>query len=93
LNPVILALPGNEALAAGLAEKLPGATGALMVRRFPDGESYVRIEAPVDGREVILACGLQEPDATDVSGALADAVRAFQLEIRPNSPLARACRP
>ncbi len=34
--------------------------GAL--RHFPDGESYVRIDAPVADREVILLCTLDRPD-------------------------------
>ena len=60
---VILALPGNEQLAAGLAAKLQTEVGRMTVRRFPDGESYVRIETPVDGRHVVLACGLHDPDS------------------------------
>jgi ribose-phosphate pyrophosphokinase len=63
LKSVILALPGNEQLAAGLAEHLQAEVGRMTVRRFPDGESYVRIEAPVDGRNVVLACGLHDPDS------------------------------
>jgi len=62
LKSVILALPGNEQLAAGLAAKLQTEVGRMTVRRFPDGESYVRIETPVDGRNVVLACGLHDPD-------------------------------
>ncbi len=62
MNPVILALPGSERLAAALAGKLRAEAGRMTVRRFPDGESYVRIETPVDGRNVVLACSLHEPD-------------------------------
>jgi ribose-phosphate pyrophosphokinase len=62
LKSVILALPGNEQLAAGLAATLQTEVGRMTVRRFPDGESYVRIETPVDGRNVVLACGLHDPD-------------------------------
>jgi ribose-phosphate pyrophosphokinase len=32
------------------------------VRRFPDGESYVRTEEPARGRDVALACTLDRPD-------------------------------
>lgn len=59
---LILALPGNERLAAGLAAELDAELGAMTVRRFPDGESYVRLETPVAGREVMLACTLGDPD-------------------------------
>lgn len=63
MKPVILALPENEQLATGLAAKLQAEVGRMTVRRFPDGESYVRIESPVDGRNVALACGLHDPDS------------------------------
>jgi ribose-phosphate pyrophosphokinase len=59
---VVMALPGNEALGAALAGALSAEAGRLTVRRFPDGESYVRIEAPVRGKEVALACTLRDPD-------------------------------
>ena len=61
--PLILALPGNEGLAAGLSRAMPAETGRLTVRRFPDGETYARIETPVAARKVVLACTLREPDS------------------------------
>lgn len=63
MNPVIFALPGNEQFAAGVAAKLQAEVGRMTVRRFPDGESYVRIESPVKGRNVTLICGLHDPDS------------------------------
>jgi ribose-phosphate pyrophosphokinase len=63
VTPVCLALPGNEALAAAIG----GDVGRLVVRRFPDGESYVRVESAVAGRDVVLACTLDRPDAKLVS--------------------------
>ena len=59
---VIFALPGNERLANALAIHLAAEAGRLTVRRFPDGETYVRIETPVAGRDVILVCTLHRPD-------------------------------
>jgi ribose-phosphate pyrophosphokinase len=61
--PLLFALPGNEPFTATLAASLRGELGALTVRHFPDGESYVRVDTPVDGREVILVCTLDRPDA------------------------------
>jgi ribose-phosphate pyrophosphokinase len=53
--------------APGLAEKLASAldadVGELSRRQFPDGESYLRFDAPVAGRDVILLCTLDRPDA------------------------------
>jgi ribose-phosphate pyrophosphokinase len=59
---IVFALPGNEALAATLATTLKAPAGELTVRRFPDGETYIRFHTPVAGRRVILACSLHHPD-------------------------------
>lgn len=61
-KPLLFALPGNEAFAGALARHLGADKGALEVRRFPDGESYVRLDTDVAGREVVFVCGLHEPD-------------------------------
>jgi ribose-phosphate pyrophosphokinase len=60
--PLILPLPGNEAMAASLAGALPAEVGILTVRHFPDGETYLRIETPIDDRAVLFACTLHRPD-------------------------------
>lgn len=62
MKPLLLALPGNETFAAGLASAAGMELGKLQVRRFPDGESYVRIETPVADRRVGLVCNLHRPD-------------------------------
>ena len=59
---VFLALPGNEKLAADLARLRKGERGDLEVRRFPDGESYVRIASDVYGKDVVLVATLARPD-------------------------------
>lgn len=60
--PLVLALPGNTRLASELAHALGGEPGEVFVRRFPDGETLVRLDAPVAGRCVVLACTLDQPD-------------------------------
>jgi len=75
---VILALPGNERLAAGLVAAMPAEAGRLTVHRFPDGESYVRIDTPVAGRHVVLACTLHDPD-TKLAPLLFAAATAREL--------------
>ncbi|MGX6570359.1 ribose-phosphate pyrophosphokinase-like domain-containing protein [Cupriavidus necator] len=42
---------------------LPGRPGEAEVRRFPDGESYVRLLQPVAGCEAMVVCTLDRPDA------------------------------
>lgn len=59
---ILFALPGNAALAAALARELQASVGELAVRRFPDGETYLRFVTPVTGRKVLLACSLHHPD-------------------------------
>jgi ribose-phosphate pyrophosphokinase len=59
---IILPLPGNEGFAARLAQEGGWELGKLETRRFPDGESYVRILADVTDRPVDLVCTLARPD-------------------------------
>jgi ribose-phosphate pyrophosphokinase len=59
---VILAMPGNEALAKALAQYFDAQIATLTVRRFPDGESYVRIESDITACRVFIVCTLHQPD-------------------------------
>jgi ribose-phosphate pyrophosphokinase len=59
---LIVALPGAGALAAQLAGRLHCAWSELALHRFPDGETLVRLDAPVQGRCVVLAGSLHQPD-------------------------------
>jgi len=61
-TPLFLALPENEALAVRLADGLQAEVAVAEIRRFPDGESYVRIDAPIEGRSIALVCTLDRPD-------------------------------
>jgi ribose-phosphate pyrophosphokinase len=60
---VVLALPGGTQLAAQLARSLRCGWSELALHHFPDGETGVRIDAAVEGCCVILAGGLNQPDA------------------------------
>jgi ribose-phosphate pyrophosphokinase len=79
MNQDLLLFSGtsNPALAAGVAGELGIPSGACGVSRFPDGESAVRLDEPVRGREVFLV----QPTAPPVNDhlmellALADACR------------------
>jgi len=59
---LIVALPGGAHLAASLAESLQCEWSELALHTFPDGETLVRIDAPVKGRCVVLAGSLHHPD-------------------------------
>lgn len=67
---VFFAAPGAEHLApafraVGLAE------GKCMFRKFPDGESYVRLMEDVAGRRVVIVAALNDPDQYLMSVLLA----------------------
>lgn len=62
MTPVVFALPGSETMARSIAQHLRGELGSAEIRRFPDGESYVRVTTSVAGRDVVLVCTLDRPD-------------------------------
>jgi ribose-phosphate pyrophosphokinase len=62
VTPLVLATEGNRDVAATLARRLDAELGRTTLRRFPDGESYVRVESDVAGRDVVVACTLDRPD-------------------------------
>jgi ribose-phosphate pyrophosphokinase len=62
MKPVVLAMPGNELLADQLANRLSLEHVSVQVRRFPDGESYVRVEGSIEGRQALIVCTLDRPD-------------------------------
>lgn len=61
-KPLLFPFSGNTGLADSLATRIDAEVGKLVVRRFPDGESYVRIESPVEGRTILLCCTLDRLD-------------------------------
>lgn len=63
MAPLVFAFPGNEPLAQRIAARVGGTLGVLALHRFPDGESYVRLDTPVSGRDAMFVCTLNEPDA------------------------------
>lgn len=62
MKPLLLAMPGNEHMADALEAALEMDRCPVTVRRFPDGESYIRIAGDVAGREAVLICSLDRPD-------------------------------
>jgi ribose-phosphate pyrophosphokinase len=58
----VVALPGGQACAQALAERLGCPWSPLAVHRFPDGEALVRLDAGVAGQAVVFAGSLHPPD-------------------------------
>ncbi|MGE0653019.1 MAG: ribose-phosphate pyrophosphokinase [Alphaproteobacteria bacterium] len=61
--PLLLAMPGSEALTQLLLDKIGAEQGEMQNRRFPDEETYLRIATDVSGRDVVMVCSLDRPDA------------------------------
>src|SRR5689334_19734726 len=60
---VIFAFPGYEKITASIAAQINATEGAITVRHFPDGDSYIKIETDVKNQEVIVVCGLDNPNS------------------------------
>jgi ribose-phosphate pyrophosphokinase len=74
--PLLGRLFRQDALADGVAAALGAEPLGLELRRFPDDETYVRLQADPAGRDVVLLCDLHHPDAKTVPLALVcDAAR------------------
>ncbi|MBK9030995.1 MAG: ribose-phosphate pyrophosphokinase [Myxococcales bacterium] len=58
---IVVAAPGFEDAAEALRLSLDAAACSSLVRQFPDGECYVRLDGDVAGREVVVVGGLDRP--------------------------------
>jgi ribose-phosphate pyrophosphokinase len=62
MKTILFAFPGNENLAQQLAAKTDITAGEIELRRFPEGESYVRIHSDVSGSRAVVLWTLDRPD-------------------------------
>lgn len=62
MKTILFALPGNEELAQLLAGHMNAELGDATIRRFPDGESYTKINSEIKGCCVVVICTLHQPD-------------------------------
>jgi ribose-phosphate pyrophosphokinase len=60
--PLLVAMPGNDAMTRALARTLDAEIGELELRAFPDGETYLRFVADVAGRTIVVVCTLDRPN-------------------------------
>ena len=61
-SPLVIAMPGNERFASEIAAALGAEAGQIETRRFPDGESYIRLRSDVRDRELVMVATLDRPD-------------------------------
>lgn len=59
---IIFAFPNHKKLAEKISNETGYGLGSLEFHRFPEGESYVRINSDVKNQQVILICGLENAD-------------------------------
>ncbi len=69
--PLIFFLPKSRTFGAAILQVMPCERGDMEIRRFPDGETYIRYQTPVKGRDVILIAALDSPDEKAVQLFLA----------------------
>lgn len=62
-SPIVFAVPGSEAWADRLCARLDLPRGRALVRQFPDGEVYLRLDDEVGSREVLIVCSLEQPES------------------------------
>ena len=70
-RPLLYALPGNEDMAALLSGKVGCQRGKIHIRRFPDGETYLRYDTLPANCSVAVLCTLNRPDEKVMSIILA----------------------
>jgi ribose-phosphate pyrophosphokinase len=76
MGPLVITAFRKDALGERIRAALGGDAGGVELRKFPDDETYVRLEADPRGRDVVVVCDLHHPDAKTVSlSLLCDAAR------------------
>ncbi|WP_286237355.1 ribose-phosphate pyrophosphokinase [Neptuniibacter halophilus] len=62
MKPLLFNLENDNPLAAELTEQIAAEAGELSLRRFPDGESYLRVLSDCKDRSTIIFCNLYQPN-------------------------------
>jgi ribose-phosphate pyrophosphokinase len=62
MTPILFSLEGGHPLSVSLSEGLKAQEIVVNWHRFPDGESYIRIESDVTGRDCLILASLVDPD-------------------------------
>ena len=62
MNKIVLALTPNETISNFFVTKFDAELGEMIIRKFPDEETYVQVKSNVKNKEVIILCTLDKPD-------------------------------
>lgn len=61
-KPMLIAMPGNEAMTRSLAQSLDADIGQIELRSFPDGETHLQYLGDLSAKPLIIACTLNRPN-------------------------------
>lgn len=62
-DTLLFTFPGNETLSENIVSVTGIQRGEMILRDFPDGESYVRILSNVKDKKIVVLCSLDRPDS------------------------------
>jgi len=62
MKTIFFSTPGNEILTQQLSKKCNGEVGEVLIRKFPDGETYIKIVSDVSNKRVVVVCTLNDPN-------------------------------
>lgn len=63
---LLFSFPGYEELSTKIMSQSGVAAGDVIVRHFPDGESFVQLQTDVRNKNICIVCGLDQPDQKTV---------------------------
>lgn len=62
MKPIVISLFDQHPLMASIAQQMNVDIGKMTVRNFPDGETYVKFENPIQDKDVIIIDSLERPN-------------------------------
>lgn len=62
MKPLVVTTAGETAWARRLVDELDLELAETTIRSFPDGETYLRVDSPVEGRPVVVVTSLVPPN-------------------------------
>jgi ribose-phosphate pyrophosphokinase len=63
MSALLFSMPGQQVLSESLLSRSGWTAGQMILRQFPDGETYIRVLDDVQGRDVAILCQLHQPDS------------------------------
>src|SRR3546814_3372144 len=75
MTMMLFPMPGNERMTNAIAERVGCSVGKLALRRFPDGESYIRLHSAVAGCDAAVVCTLARPRSEEHTSELQSLMR------------------